>query len=197
MSNQGTISNQAVGPRRKRKRDRKSRRNESSKSRESEAEHKRNLINAIGLERKNNELTKIRLVQLHEHYGKLLDTLRSETNSLKRTMKILKSDLSQRDLAAVYVQNEGLKNQHEQQRAMRIKDEQHLKQTNQENQKLVIIVHYLKQQLQTLMTQYQLLCNKKVCASAPVHTSHILCVDAAFNHRERREIIASVAVQSR
>lgn len=125
------------------------------------SEHKRNLINAIELERKNNELTKIRLVQLHEHYGKMLTTLRGETKSLQKTIKILQSDLTQNDLKAVQAQNEGLKMQLEQQRAFRIQDEQQLKKTNQENQKLVIIVHYLKEQLQTLMTQYQMLCHQK------------------------------------
>merc|ERR1712129_567526 len=48
-----------------------------------------------------------------------------------------------------------------QQRALRLQDEQQLKKTNQENQKLVIIVHYLKEQLQTLMTQYQMLCQQQ------------------------------------
>jgi len=122
---------------------------------------KRNLINAIELERRNHELTKIRLIQLHKHYGNMLTNLKQESEYLKNKINILKNGPSQNDLEVILKQKQDLRNEYLRKRSIRIKDEQQLKQTNKENQKLVIIIHYLKQQLDGLLSQYQSLCAKQ------------------------------------
>jgi len=124
-------------------------------------DNKRNLINAIELERRNYELTKIRLVQLHQHYGNMLTTLKKECKSLENKVNILKHGPSQKDLEVILKQKQELKNEYLRKREIRTKDEQQSKQTNKENQKLVIIIHYLKKQLDALLVQYNVLCSKE------------------------------------
>lgn len=135
---------------------------------------KRNLINAIELERRNHELTKIRLVQLHKHYGNMLTNLKTESKYLTNKINILKNGPSQNDLEVILKQKQDLRNEYLRKRSIRIKDEQQLKQTNKENQKLVIIIHYLKQQLDALLTQYQSLCAKQ----SDMNNKNTKCSDA-------------------
>eukprot|EP01084_Bolivina_argentea_P309422 535203_1 len=155
--------NSSSKPRKRRKRANKKKNREREEDRTSEInETKRNLIHAIELERRNHELTKIRLVQLHKHYGNMLATLKQERGFLMNKLKVLNNGPSQNDLEVILKQKQGLRNEYLRKRAARFNDEQQLKQTNQENQKLVVVVHYLKQQLNGLLTQYQSLCAKQL-----------------------------------
>eukprot|EP01084_Bolivina_argentea_P060957 111371_1 len=126
---------------------------------------KRDLINAIGLERRNHELTKLRLYQLHQYYGNMLANLKQESKYLKNKITILKNGPSQSDLEIILKQKQALRNDYLKKRGVRVKDEAQLKQTNKENQKLVIIIHYLKQQLDGLLVQYQELCRNEASSA--------------------------------
>eukprot|EP00485_Elphidium_margaritaceum_P002901 CAMPEP_0202703252 /NCGR_PEP_ID=MMETSP1385-20130828/16110_1 /ASSEMBLY_ACC=CAM_ASM_000861 /TAXON_ID=933848 /ORGANISM="Elphidium margaritaceum" /LENGTH=447 /DNA_ID=CAMNT_0049361073 /DNA_START=318 /DNA_END=1661 /DNA_ORIENTATION=+ len=122
---------------------------------------KRNLINAIELERRNHELTKLQLVQLHEYYGKNIKHMKQVTSSLQQKLTMYQNTPSETDLHEMSQQKQELRDSFRQKKAMRLRDEKQIKRTNKENQKLTITIHHLRQQLMCLKKQYHVICNEQ------------------------------------
>ena len=142
--------------------------------------NKINLINAIEFEIKNYEIQQLSLNQLHNNYSIKLQKLKNESNLLNKKINILKNSPTQNQIKEIYKKKQDLHNDYLRTQSIRIQDEQQLHNTNKENKKLLIIIFYLKQQLQILTNKYNQISQKQVKKSLYIFCFYLLTIQIYF-----------------